>query len=116
MSFAETYSAATASIVVSPCTTGTSCIGPQVVGVIAPENVPVPVAPAPPAKSVSSATARMPPTTNPGRSFTWYPPGVSLHAGRAQNVRAGLYPDREEIELRVFRAVYAVLADRPGRN
>jgi hypothetical protein len=41
MSFAETYSAATASIVVSPATTGTSFIGPQLVGVIVPEKVPV---------------------------------------------------------------------------
>ena len=44
MSFAETYSAATASIVVSPWATVRSCIGPHAVGVIAPENVPVPVA------------------------------------------------------------------------
>src|ERR671925_94896 len=82
MSFAETYSAATASIVVSPATTGTSCIEPQVVGVIVPENEPVPVAPAAPAKSVSSATMRMPPITSPGRSFICVPPGVGdLPAG-----------------------------------
>src|SRR5919198_2531168 len=81
MSLAETYSAATASMVVSPATTGTSCIGPQAVGVIAPENDPVPVAPAAPAKSVSSATARMPPATSPGRSFMSVPPGVGENAG-----------------------------------
>jgi len=44
MSFAETNSAATASIVVSPATTCTSCMGPQLVGVIAPEKVPSPAA------------------------------------------------------------------------
>ena len=44
MSFAETSSAATASIVVSPWATVSSCMGPHAVGVIAPENVPVPVA------------------------------------------------------------------------
>src|SRR5919198_2561659 len=81
MSLAETYSAATASMVVSPATTGTSCIGPHAVGVIAPENDPVPVAPAAPAKSVSSATARMPPATSPGRSFMSVPPGVGENAG-----------------------------------
>src|SRR6266536_1469640 len=83
MSFAATYSAATASMVVSPATTGTSCIGPQAVGVIAPEKDPVPVAPAAPAKSVSSAIVRMAPITSPGRSFMSVPPGVGENTARA---------------------------------
>ena len=41
MSLADTYPAATASIVVSPWTTGTSSVGPQLVGVVAPEKVPL---------------------------------------------------------------------------
>src|SRR5512133_177791 len=71
MSFADTYSAATASIVVSPWTTETSCIGPQLVGVIAPENVPLATALAEPANTVimkpASARAAM---IRPGRKLT----------------------------------------------
>src|SRR5436309_1048882 len=72
MSLAETYSAATASIVVSPATTDTSCIGPQLVGVIAPEKVPCPAAlAAPPTARTTTAIA----TTagrivRTGRAFT----------------------------------------------
>ena len=40
MSFAETVSAATATIVVSPGATVTGCSGPQSVGVMLPEKVP----------------------------------------------------------------------------
>ena len=86
MSFAETYSAATASIMVSPWTTGTSCIGPHVVGVIAPENVPVPVALAAPVKKTSSAAARMAPIASPGRIFNLEPPRVW------EKLRGRIYP------------------------
>ena len=55
MSFAETYSAATASIVVSPGATVTSCIGPQPSGVIAPLKVPVARAGAAPEKTPNAS-------------------------------------------------------------
>src|SRR5436190_13429000 len=108
MSFAATYSAATASMVVSPATTGTSCIGPQAVGVIAPENDPVPVAPAAPAKSVSSAAARMPPITSPGRSFICPPGGQPARLARAE-IAAALYPESDEIERGIFRGGYRIV-------
>src|ERR1043166_1940845 len=94
MSFAETSSAAIASIVVSPWTTEMSFMGPQLVGVIAPENVPVPVAVAAPTKKVSSSTTSTPPLTSPGRSFTCVPPGVA-------ELRADIPPDRR-IESRNY--------------
>src|SRR5919204_3428115 len=103
MSFAETYSAATASIVVSPATTGTSCIGPQLVGVIVPENVPFAVAPAEPAKTViinvAAATAAM---IRRGRKRT----ATSRHVARAPGAhgnRRGIYPRWGEMQPSIFR-------------
>src|SRR6266567_6292023 len=78
MSFADTYSAATASIVVSPWTTGTSCIGPQLVGLIVPENVPLATALAEPANTViMKAAAARTAMIRPGRKLTESSPGVS---------------------------------------
>src|SRR5436190_17465250 len=91
MSFAETYSAATASIVVSPCATATSYIGPQLVGVIVPEKAALPVALAEPANTVimkvAAAAAAM---IRPGRKLTCPPdsqartPGA--HGNSATNI------------------------------
>ena len=58
MSFAETSSAATASIVVSPATTWTACIGPHAVGVIVPEKVPLSAALAEPPSTRTMAPQR----------------------------------------------------------
>src|SRR5256886_13708763 len=58
MSLAETYAAATAWIVVSRATADTSCIGRQLVGVIAPEKGPCPAAlAAPPTARTTTAIA-----------------------------------------------------------
>src|SRR5919108_831019 len=113
MSFDDTWAAATASIGVSPATTGTSCIGPQVVGVIAPENVPVAVASAPPTKSASSAVARMPTTRNPGRGFTCAPPrGLSLRTWRAQKLRRDYTHSEAKSNLSLFATDAARLTDQ----
>jgi hypothetical protein len=80
MSFADTYSAATASIVVSPWTTDTSCIGPQLEGVIAPENVPLATALAEPANTViKKAAAARAAMTRPGRKLTELLPDWAPH-------------------------------------
>src|SRR3954471_1919617 len=92
MSFADTYSAATASMVVSPCATTTSCIGPQLVGVIVPEKAPLPVALAEPANTlimkVAAAAAAM---IRPGRKLTC-PPDSQARTPGARGNSAGQKP------------------------
>ena len=85
MSFADTYSAATPSIVVSPWTTGTSCIGPQLVGLIVPEKVPLATALAEPANIVimKPATARAA-MIRPARKLTGSSPASVPRARRAR--------------------------------
>src|SRR3954471_9777381 len=91
MSLAETYSAATASIVVSPCATATSCIGPQLVGVIVPEKAPLPVALAEPANTVimkvAAAAAAM---IRPGRKLTCPPDSQARTPGAHGNSAANI--------------------------
>src|SRR6266496_1955704 len=90
MSLAETYSAATASMAVSPCTTCTSCIGPQLVGVIVPEKLPCPAAVADPPiiRTAAPATAAKTKSVRRGRSFTWPPP-----VARTFELTAHIYRD-----------------------
>src|SRR5213078_1854007 len=91
MSLAETYSAATTSMVVSPATTPMSCIGPQLVGVIVPEKVPVPTALAEPANTVIMKTApARAAMVRPGRKLTC-PPRLVRSARGAHGKIGGQY-------------------------
>src|SRR5436190_15398307 len=91
MSFADTYSAATASIVVSPGATATSCIGPQLVGVIVPEKAPLPIALAEPANTViMKAAAAAAAIVRPGRKLTCPPDSQARTPGARGNSAANI--------------------------
>src|SRR3954465_2314522 len=70
MSWGETYSAATASVDVSPGATVTSTIGPQLVGVIAPLNEPTPARATPEKTPNASAATRTRRVRTPERIAT----------------------------------------------
>src|SRR6476469_8915997 len=107
MSLAETYSAATASMVVSPATTSTACIGAQAVGVIAPENVPLPAALADPprTRTKTAAAAARTKTARRGWCFTW-PPRYWVDA-----LTAPIYRDIEEFKREFGRFFSEKLTD-----
>src|SRR6266480_3724035 len=91
MSFADTYSAAAASIVVSPGATATSCIGPQLVGVIVPEKAPLPIALAEPANIViMKAAAAAAAMIRPGRKLTCPPDSQARTPGARGNSAANI--------------------------